>query len=69
VGARRTPAAGETFKELHMDAAAITQNTRGSGEEVCGLRTQIANALALASSAAMVDPRARKTKVRNFQTP
>jgi len=50
------PAAPGTDKELRQELADVTRNAQQSGEEVHGLRTQLANALTLAARAAPAAP-------------
>jgi len=56
--ARMRPPAPRTGEELRQELADITRDARESGDEVQGLRTQLANALTLAERAAPSAPHA-----------
>jgi len=62
---RRPPAPG-TNKDLQQELNDMTQDARQSGEEVRGLRTQLANALMLAVRAAPAAPQASEDKGQKF---
>lgn len=60
--ARLRPAAPRTDQELWEAMAVMTRDARHSGEEVQGVRTQLANALTLAARAAPAAPCAAKDR-------
>jgi len=63
---RRRPAAAGTDKELREELAVMTRDAHQSGEEVRGLRTQLANALTLAARAAPAAPQAPEDRGQKF---
>jgi len=64
--ARRTPAATGTDEELWGELAVMTWDAQQSGEEVCGSRTQLVNALTLAARAALAAPHALEDRGQKF---
>jgi hypothetical protein len=64
-GLRRPPAPG-TNEELQQELDDMTRAARQSGEEVGGLRTQLANALMLAARAAPAAPQAPEDRGQKF---
>jgi len=62
---RRPPAPG-TNEDLQQELDDMTRDARQSGEEVRGLRTQLANALRLAARAALSAPQAPEDKGQKF---
>ena len=54
--ALRTSTVPGTSEELQQELDDMTRDSRQSGEEVCGLRTQLANALTLAARVAPAAP-------------
>jgi len=64
--ALRRPAAPGTSEDLRQDLEDMTRDARQSGEEVRGLRTQLANALMLAARAAPAAPQAPEDRGQKF---
>jgi len=64
--ARRRPAAAGTDEELWEELAVMTRDAQQSEEGVCGLRTQLANALTLAARAAPPAPQALDDRGQKF---
>jgi len=64
--ALRRPAAPGTNEDLQQELDDMTQDARQSGEEVRGLRTQLANALTLAARAAPAVPQAPEDRGQKF---
>jgi len=62
---RRPPAPG-TNADLQQELDDMTRDARQSGEEVRGLRTQLANALTLAARAAPAAPQAPEDRGQKF---
>jgi len=62
---RRPPAPG-TNEDLQQELEDMTRDARQSGEEVRGLRTQLANALMLAARAAPTAPQAPEDRGQKF---
>jgi len=62
---RRPPAPG-TNEELQQELDDMTRDARQSGDEVRGLRTQLANALTLAARAAPATPQAPEDRGQKF---
>jgi len=62
---RRPPAPG-TNEDLQQELDDMTRDARQSGEEVRGLRTQLANALMLAARAAPAAPQAPEDRGQKF---
>jgi len=64
--AMRRPAAPGTHEDLRQELDDMTRDARQSGEEVRGLRTQLANALRLAARAAPAAPQAPEDRGQKF---
>ena len=64
--ALQRPAAPGTNEDLRQALEDMTRDTRQSGEEVRGLRTQLANALMLAARAAPAAPQAPEDRGQKF---
>jgi hypothetical protein len=64
--ARKRPGAPGTDEELRQELADVTQDPQQSGEEVRGLRMQLANALMLATRAAPAAPQAPEDRDQKF---
>jgi hypothetical protein len=64
--ALRRPAAPGTNEDLQQELDDMTRDARQSGEEVRGLRTQLANALTLAARAAPAAPQAPEDRGQKF---
>jgi len=62
---RRPPAPG-TSEDLQQELDDMTRDARQSGEEVRGLRTQLANALTLAARAAPAAPQVPEDRGQKF---
>jgi hypothetical protein len=60
------PAAPGTTQDLRQDLADMTRDAQDSGEEVRGLRTQLANALTLAARAAPAAPQGPEDRGQKF---
>jgi len=65
--ALRRPMAPGTNQELQQELHDMTRDARQSGEDVRGLRTQLANALTLAASAAPAAPQAPENRHQKFR--
>jgi hypothetical protein len=64
--ALRRPTAPGTDEDIRKELDDMTRDTRQSGEEVRGLRTQLANALMLAAGVAPAAPQAPEDKGQIF---
>jgi hypothetical protein len=64
--ALRRPRAAGTVEDLQQELDDMTRDARQSGEEVQGLRTQLANALTLAARAAPAAPQAPEDRGQKF---
>jgi len=64
--ALRRPSAPGTSEELQQELDDMTRDARQSGEEVHGLRTQLANALTLAAREAPTAPQAPEDRGQKF---
>jgi len=64
--ALRRPVAPGTNEDLQQELEDMTRDARQSGEEVRGLRTQLANALTLAARAAPAAPQAPEDRGQKF---
>jgi hypothetical protein len=64
--ALRRPAAPRTNEDLQQELDDMTRDARQSGEEVRGLRTQLANALTLAARTAPAAPQAPEDRGQKF---
>jgi hypothetical protein len=61
----RSPVKG-TSEELQQELDDMTRNARQSGEEVCGLRLQLANALTIAARATPAAPQVPEDRGKKF---
>jgi hypothetical protein len=63
---RRTPRTMDTDEDLRQELDEMTRDARGASAEAVSLRTQLANALALAAHVAPTPPQQQEDRVQKF---